>query len=204
MGNLPDIETPVKKFTIWRIPPMPSNWLMPLVTEIPEIPSIWEMSPTIQHPKSYFLKIPSYITSLGLNSKRYSTYRKTISEKTRLKQRKERNAIMSNPYREISKYDRLKRMKEVYNIFNNLLTDENPPSKDSLIPNFTYGSGNVNIIIYNFIYALARCFTIDRHILSNALFFENEETKEATKMFNQLNLSLLGWYRRINDLKKYK
>lgn len=202
MGNLSDIETPVKKLTIWTIPPMPPNWEMSIVAEIPEIPSIWEMPSTTTTKISYLLKIPSYIMRIPLVPRHKNL--DTISEETRLKRHKELGEIHGNPYRIISKYSRLKRMNEVYKILNNLLTAENPPSKDSPIPNFTYGSGNVNIIIYNFIYALSRCFTIDRQKLNDSLFFQTSASKEATNMFNQLNLSLQGWYRRIYDLKKYK
>ena len=87
-------------------------------------------------------------------------------------------------------------------MLNNLLTAKEAPSRDSPIPNFTYRAGNVNIIIYNFVYMLTRCFIKDSDALWNNSFFKSKSNKELTDMYNQLNLALAGWNKRINDPEK--
>ena len=205
MGNEPTTETPsyhtkttpptLKNFSRNMIPIIPPNWKMSTITETP---SIWKPSFSTSFPdSSYLWKIPSFIIKRCKVADHYD-----ISEDARLKRQMEIKHFLDKHWgRGVPNEVRLIRMKEVYKMLNYLLTTEDAPSKDSPPPNFTYRSGNVNIIIYNFIWMLSSCLYVDKQRYRCSK--NSSVHTEITNMYNQLNLALVGWNRRISDQKEH-
>ena len=159
MGNIPNTETsknsakitkPIYTISSFCMIPIPPNWKMPTVTEIP---SIWKPSFSTSIPNSSYLwKIPTFIIKGRKVADHYD-----ISEDTRLKRQMEVKHFSDYKNKKIPDKVRLIRMKEVYKMLNYLLTTDDAPSKEHPPPNFTYRGGNVNIIIYNFMEMLSSC-----------------------------------------------